>query len=66
MSNVHILSPNQPVYYKLVPNLNIIQRNVYQGNQIAMSHSVTQSTCVPNLNIIQRNVYQGNQIAMLT
>ena len=35
-SNVNILSPSQPVYYKLVLNLNIVPRNVYQGNQRAM------------------------------
>ena len=35
-SNVNILSPSEPVYYKLVLNLNIIPRNVYWSNQRAM------------------------------
>ena len=30
------LTPREPVYFKLVPNLNIEQRNVYQSNQREM------------------------------
>ena len=59
-----ILSPSQPAYYKLVPNLTIILRNVYQGDQQAMliyCHPVNLCTInlVLNLNIIPRNVYIG-------
>ena len=34
--NVNILLPSEPVYFKLVPNLNIEQRKVYQSNQRVM------------------------------
>ena len=32
----YLVLPTQPVYYQLVLNLNIIPRNVYQGNQRTM------------------------------
>ena len=34
--NVNILLSSEPVYYKLVQNINIIQRNVYRSNQRTM------------------------------
>ena len=64
-----ILSPSEPVYYELIPNLKIVPRNVYQSNQKSNVNILSPSEPVyykllPNLIIMPGDVYQGNQRAM--